>query len=147
MGKDRGRAVRECGMDMYTQLYLKRITDEDLLHSTGKAAQCYPSLDRRRSTRLDTLYAWPSPFAVLLKPSQHYPWICSHSHISPLGKGKDNECLKAEVTFFSFLCLIRVMITFLWEPVKSRETLLTPVLRPSPGTGSDLQQPPTLHQH
>ena len=47
VGKDRGRAIRECGMDMYTQLYLKRITDEDLLHSTGKAAQCYPSLDRK----------------------------------------------------------------------------------------------------
>lgn len=42
-----GEGQSGSGMDMYTQLYLKRITDEDLLHSTGKAAQCYPSLDRR----------------------------------------------------------------------------------------------------
>ena len=35
--------VREFGMDMYTLLYLKWITNtnEDLLDSTGNSAQCY----------------------------------------------------------------------------------------------------------
>ena len=33
--------VREFGMDMYTVLYLKWITDKDLLYSTGNSAQCY----------------------------------------------------------------------------------------------------------
>ena len=28
-------------MDMYTVLYLKWITDKDLLYSTGNSAQCY----------------------------------------------------------------------------------------------------------
>ena len=28
-------------MDMYTLLYLKQITNEDLLYSTGNSAQCY----------------------------------------------------------------------------------------------------------
>jgi len=35
------RIVREFGMDMYTLLYLKWITNKDLLYSTGYSAQCY----------------------------------------------------------------------------------------------------------
>ena len=33
--------VREFGMDMYTLLYLKWITNKDVLYSTGNSAQCY----------------------------------------------------------------------------------------------------------
>ena len=33
--------IRELGMDMYTLLYLKQITNKILLHSTGNSAQCY----------------------------------------------------------------------------------------------------------
>ena len=33
--------VKEFGMDMYTVLYLKQITNKDLLYSTGNSAQCY----------------------------------------------------------------------------------------------------------
>ena len=33
--------VREFGMDRYTLLYLKWITNKDLLYSTGNSAQCY----------------------------------------------------------------------------------------------------------
>ena len=33
--------VREFGMDMYTLLHLKWITNEDPLDSTGTFAQCY----------------------------------------------------------------------------------------------------------
>ena len=33
--------VREFGIDMYTLLYSKRITNKDLLYSTGNSAQCY----------------------------------------------------------------------------------------------------------
>ena len=33
--------VREFGRDMYTLLYLKWITNKDLLCSTGNSAQCY----------------------------------------------------------------------------------------------------------
>ena len=38
MGK---RVVRQFGKDMYTLLYLKWITDKDLLYSTGNSVQCY----------------------------------------------------------------------------------------------------------
>ena len=33
--------VRELGMDAYTLLYLKWITNKDLLYSTGNSAHCY----------------------------------------------------------------------------------------------------------
>ena len=33
------RMVREFGMDMYTLLYLKLITNKDLLYSTGNSTQ------------------------------------------------------------------------------------------------------------
>ena len=32
--------VREFGMDMYTLLYSKKITNKDLLYSTENSAQC-----------------------------------------------------------------------------------------------------------
>ena len=36
-----GRTVRELGMDMYILLYLKWITNKDLLCSTGNSSECY----------------------------------------------------------------------------------------------------------
>ena len=36
-----GGIVREFGIDMYTLLYLKWITNKDLLYSTGNSAQYY----------------------------------------------------------------------------------------------------------
>ena len=35
------RRVREFGMDMYTLLYLKWITNKDLQYNTGNSAQYY----------------------------------------------------------------------------------------------------------
>ena len=41
-GKDGGEGIdREFGMDVYTLLYLKRITNKVLLYSTGNSAHCY----------------------------------------------------------------------------------------------------------
>ena len=40
-GSKGGGIVREFGTDMYTRLYLKWITNKDLLYSTGNSAQ-YP---------------------------------------------------------------------------------------------------------
>ena len=41
-GKDVGEGiVREFGMDMYTVLYSKWITNKDLLYSIGNSVQCY----------------------------------------------------------------------------------------------------------
>ena len=33
--------VREFGMDRYTLLYLKSVTNKDLLYSPGNSAQCH----------------------------------------------------------------------------------------------------------
>ena len=39
-----GRDSWEFGMDMYTLLYLKWITNKDLLYSTGNSAECYEAV-------------------------------------------------------------------------------------------------------
>ena len=39
-GSEQG-IVRKFGMDMYTLLCLKWVTNKDLLYSTGKSAPCY----------------------------------------------------------------------------------------------------------
>ena len=40
-GRMRKGIIRELGMDMYTLLYLKWITNKDLLYSTWNSAQSY----------------------------------------------------------------------------------------------------------
>ena len=37
----RERIAKDFGIDMYMLLYLKMITNKDLLYSTGNSAQCY----------------------------------------------------------------------------------------------------------
>ena len=39
-----GRDSLEFGMDMYTLLCLKWITNKDLLYSTGNSAECYEAV-------------------------------------------------------------------------------------------------------
>jgi len=39
--KNGGRDSSEFGIDIYTLLYLKQITNKNLLYSTGNSAQCY----------------------------------------------------------------------------------------------------------
>ena len=65
--------LREFVMDMYTLLYLKRITKKDLLYSTGNSAQCYVAawMGRESGGEWIHVYVWLGPFAVHLKLSQH----------------------------------------------------------------------------
>ena len=72
-GEDRGRRgiVREFGMDMYTQLYLKWITNKDLLHSRGNSVQCYVAtwMGGEFGGEWMHVHIWLNPFAVHLKLS------------------------------------------------------------------------------
>ena len=61
-GKD-----RESGMDRYTRLYLKWITNKDLLYSSGNTAQCYVSAWMGGEFEGEWIHVWLSPFAVHLK--------------------------------------------------------------------------------
>ena len=65
--------VREFGIDMYTLLYLKWITNKDLLYSTGNSASCYVAawMGGELGGEWIRVYVWLSPFAVHLKLSQH----------------------------------------------------------------------------
>ena len=64
---------KEFGIDMYTLLYLKWITNKDLLYSTGNAALCYAAAWKGGDFGAEWIhvYVWLSPFAVQLKLSQH----------------------------------------------------------------------------
>ena len=71
-GQGWGRGtVREFGMDVYTQLYLKWIT-KDLLYSIGNSAQCYVVAWMGGEFGGEWIHVnvWLSPFAVHLKWSQ-----------------------------------------------------------------------------
>ena len=63
----------EFGMDMYTLLYLKWITNRDLLYCTGNSAQCYVAawMGRESGGEWIHAYAWLSSFAVHLKLCEH----------------------------------------------------------------------------
>ena len=65
--------VREFGNDMYTLLYSKRITNKELLYSTGNPAQCYVAawMGGESGGEWIHAYVWLSRFAVHLKLSQH----------------------------------------------------------------------------
>ena len=63
--------VRKFGMDVYTLLYLKWITDKDLLYSTWNSAQCYVAAWMGGEFGGEWIHEWLSPSTVHLKPSQH----------------------------------------------------------------------------
>ena len=64
--------VREFGMDVYTLLYLKWITNKDRLYSTGNSADCYMAawMGREFGEEWIHIYVQLSPFAVHLRLSQ-----------------------------------------------------------------------------
>ena len=53
-------------MDMYPILYLKRITNKDLLYSTGNSAQCYVAswMKEKIGGEWMHVYSWLNPFAI-----------------------------------------------------------------------------------
>ena len=65
--------VREFGINIYTLLYLKWITNKDLPYSTGNSVQCYVAAwtEGEFGKEWVYVYVWPSCFAVHLKLSQY----------------------------------------------------------------------------
>ena len=64
---------REFGMDRYTLIYLKWITNKDIRYNTWNSAQCYVSawMGEGLGGEWGHIYVWLSPFTVHLKLSQH----------------------------------------------------------------------------
>ena len=60
--------VREFGMDMYTLLYCKWITNRVLLYGTGNSAQCYVVawMGGESEEEWMHMYVWLNPFALHL---------------------------------------------------------------------------------
>ena len=59
---------------MYTLLYLKQITNNDLLYSIWNSAQCYVATWMGGGLVVEWIhvYIWLSPFGVHLKLSHHH---------------------------------------------------------------------------
>ena len=68
-----GGIVREFGMDVYTLLYLKWITNKDVLYSAWNSAQCHVAawMGGEFGGEWIHVYVWLSTFALHLKLSQH----------------------------------------------------------------------------
>ena len=64
-------------LDMYTLLYLKWITNKDLLYCTGNSAQCYEAVGMGGEFGGEWIqvHVWLSPFTIHLKWSQYCLWI------------------------------------------------------------------------
>ena len=67
------RIVMEFGMDMYTLLYFKWITNRSLLYSTGNSAQCSVAAWVGGESGGEWMheYLWLSSFAICLKLCEH----------------------------------------------------------------------------
>ena len=65
--------VREFGIDIYTLLHFKWITNKDLLYSPGNSAQCYMAdwTGGEFGGEWIHVYVWLSPFDVHPRLSQH----------------------------------------------------------------------------
>ena len=76
-------------MDMYPLLYLKWITNKDLLYNPRNSAQCYLAvwMGGEFAGEWMHVYVWLSPFAVHLKLSQH----CFLIGYTPIQKKKFNK--------------------------------------------------------
>ena len=67
-----GVIVMEFGMNSYTLLYLKWITNNILLYSTGNSVQCYVAawMGGEFGGEWIHVYVWLGPFSIHLKLSQ-----------------------------------------------------------------------------
>ena len=73
MGGSGGGMNWEIGIDIYTTICIKLITNKNLLYSTGNSAQCYVAawMGGESGGEWIYVYVWLSHFAVHLKLSQH----------------------------------------------------------------------------
>ena len=70
--------VKQFGMDRHTLLYVKWITNKQLLYSTGNSAQCYVTawMGGEFGGEWIHVYVWLSPFAVQLE-IHIFNWLCA----------------------------------------------------------------------
>ena len=66
--------VRDFGINIFIPLYLKWVTNKDLLYSTGNSVQCYMAawMGGEFGGEWICVYVWLSPFVVHLKLSQYF---------------------------------------------------------------------------
>ena len=100
----------EFGIDTYTLVHLKWLTNKDLLYSTGNSAQCYVAawMGREFGGEWIHVYVRLNPFTVHLKLSQH----CKSATLQYKIKRREKKGKKEELNMsrkqFCFLLTISV---------------------------------------
>ena len=89
MVKTLSSIVREFGTDMYTLLYLKWITNKDLLYSPGNSAQCYVAA----WTGEEFGGEWTHTFICMAESPSLFAWNY-HNFVNQLYSNLKNEKLK-----------------------------------------------------
>ena len=86
------RRVREFGIDTYSLLFLKWITNNYLLYSTENSDQCYVAawMGREFGGEWIHVYVWLNPFAVYLKLLQHCSLVIPQYKIKSFKKQKQS---------------------------------------------------------
>ena len=85
--------VKDFGKVIYTLLYLKWMTNKNLLYSKWNSAQCYEPAwmgGEFRGERIH-VYVWLSPFTVHLKLSQHWWSAISQYKLFLVSKNKNKK--------------------------------------------------------
>ena len=58
-GRWGGGMIWETGIDIYKLIYIKQITNEGLLYSTGNSTQCSVVTYMRRKSKKEGIYVYP----------------------------------------------------------------------------------------
>ena len=89
MVKTQSSIVREFGINMYSLLYLKWISNKDLLYSTGNSAQCYVEVWMRKEFGKE----WMHALLCMAESPSLFARNC-HNFVNQLDSNVKNEKLK-----------------------------------------------------
>ena len=106
--------VMEFGMDMYTLLYLKWITNKSLLYSTGNPDQYYVSAWMGGEFRGEWIHVcvWLNPLTVHLKLSQHLLISCIAIQNKKLKNNKKRSVSPPALFFFWIVLTVQGLLRF-----------------------------------
>ena len=130
-GERMGGRDREFGMDVYTLLYLKWITNNDLLYSTWNSAQCYMAawMGGGFGREWIHVFGWLHPLLVHLSLSQHcqsaLPQYKIKSYLKRRGKAVLMKVKWQKKSFLNYYTSVKIYSrNFTWSEKRKHWKLL-----------------------
>ena len=79
--REKGEAINwEIWIDIYILVYIKQITNKNLLYSTGNSLQCSAMTYMGKDSKEEKMYIQRTDFAVQQKPTPH----CKSTTLHPI---------------------------------------------------------------